>query len=87
MSTRTLTPSEKLLMDKALKDISGSLIRIEAERELLKQIKEETCEELDLNKKVFERIARAFHKQNFPQEVELNNEFESLYASYQNKSV
>ena len=63
----------------ALTDYSDSLLRVEAEASLQKNIRNDICEELEMNKKVFTKLGKAFHKKTFPEEVQLNQEFESLY--------
>lgn len=75
----TLGPNEKLKLEGALKDISVSMARVDAERDLQKNIKNDICEELGLNKKVFAKLASTYHKQNFSEEVATHEEFETLY--------
>jgi archaellum component FlaC len=71
----------------ALKDMSNSMLRMDAERSLQKEVRNDICEELDLNKKVFTKLARTYHKQNFSEEVELHHQFEKIYEVIQNKST
>jgi len=75
----TLGPNDKLKLVGALKDISTSMSRMEAEKDLQKNIKNDICKELDLNKKVFSKLAKTYHKQNFADEVATHEEFEQLY--------
>jgi hypothetical protein len=75
----TLGPNDKLKLVGALKDISTSMSRMEAEKHLQKNIKNDICKELDLNKKVFSKLAKTYHKQNFADEVATHEEFEQLY--------
>lgn len=65
----------------ALKGMSDSMLRVEAERSLQKEVKNDICEELDINKKVFMRLARTYHKQNYSEEVEINSQFEKIYEN------
>jgi hypothetical protein len=81
------TPEDKLKLVSALKDISASMARIDAERDLLKTLKNEVCEELSLNRKVLNKLARTYHKGNYSEEVELHKHFEELYESVTNKHV
>jgi hypothetical protein len=81
-----LTPNDKLKLEGALKDMSVSMTRISAERDLQKNIINDVCEELQLNKKVFRKLAKTYHKQNFDDEVATHQEFEKLYETVtQNK--
>jgi len=76
-----LTPQDKKKLEVALKDMSTSMTRVEAERDLQKNLIGDICEELDLNKKVFRKLAKVYHKQNFADEVATHQEFESLYEN------
>lgn len=75
----TLGPNDKVKLVGALKEISTSMSRMEAEKDLQKNIKTDICKELDLNKKVFAKLAKTYHKQNFADEVATHEEFEQLY--------
>ena len=76
-----LTPNDKLKLEGALKDMSASMARQDAERDMQKNVISDICDELDLNKKVFRKLAKVYHKQNFDQEVATHQEFEKLYES------
>ena len=76
-----LTPQDKKKLENALKDMSASMTRQAAERDLQKNVIGDICDELDLNKKVFRKLAKVYHKQNFADEVATHQEFESLYAN------
>jgi hypothetical protein len=80
------TPEDKLKLLGALKDISTSMTRMEAERDLLKGIKKEICDDLQLNRKVLNKLARTYHKGNFSEEQELHKDFESLYETVTKKA-
>lgn len=75
----TLSPNDKLKLESALKDTSGAMARTAAERDFIKNVRADICKELDLNKKVFAKLAKTYYKQNFDIEVELHEEFEKLY--------
>ena len=76
-----MNPNDKVKLIGALKDMSVSMARMDAERDLQKNIKNDVCKDLDLNKKVFSKLAKTYHKQNFSEEVQLHQEFETLYES------
>lgn len=80
-----LTPADKLKLEGALKDMSASMSRVEAERDLQKNVTNDICEELNLNKKVFRKLAKTYHKQNFDDEVATHEEFEQLYEEVTTK--
>jgi hypothetical protein len=54
---------------------------MDAERDLIKQAIEDICEEQNLSKKTFRRMAKVYHRQNFKQELEEHEEFETLYET------
>jgi len=76
-----LTPADKTKLVNALRDISVSMTRVEAERDLIKNVKNDICKDLDLNRKVFNKLVKVYHKKNFVEEVELHEEFETLYET------
>jgi uncharacterized protein YukE len=57
------------------------MTRMDAERDLIKQAIEDICEEQNLSKKTFRRMAKVYHRQNFKQELEEHEEFETLYET------
>jgi hypothetical protein len=77
----TITPEDKKTLIAALKDMSASFDRVSAEKDLQKNVINDTCKTLDLNKKVFRKLAKTYHKQNFGEEVQTHEEFEELYES------
>lgn len=83
--TLPTSPEDKLKLLGALKDISASMTRMEAERDLLKEIKKDICDDLQLNRKVLNKLARTYHKGNFSEEQELHKNFEDLYETVTKK--
>lgn len=83
----SLTPNDKLKLEGALKDMSDSFARQAAERDLQKNVAGDICEELNLNKKIFSKLAKTYYKQNFDDEVATHEEFEQLYADVTAKGV
>ena len=81
MSFNVTNPVDKKKIKDALFEISGSLTRIEAERELIKDIINDLADNFEMNKKTVRKIAKAYHKQNFTQEVADSEEFQELYQS------
>ena len=68
--TLPTTPEDKLKLLDALKEISASMTRVEAERDLIKTTKDDICDELQLNRKVLNKLARTYHKGNCREEGE-----------------
>lgn len=65
----------------ALVDTSNSLTRIDAERDLIKNIINDTNKNFQIPKKTIKKLIRVYHKQNFSEEVATHEEFESLYET------
>jgi|LakMenE18May11ns_1017448.scaffolds.fasta_scaffold9668411_2 hypothetical protein len=81
------SPADRKAIKGALDEISGSMTRIEAERDLIKEAIANTCENFGLNKKTFRRMAKVYHRQNFTQEREEHEEFETLYETITNTTT
>jgi tRNA(Ser,Leu) C12 N-acetylase TAN1 len=78
------SPADRKAIKSALDEISGSMTRIEAERDLIKEAIAETCDKFQLNKKTFRKMAKVYHKQNFTQEREEHEHFEEMYETITN---
>jgi len=85
MTPLPTTPADKLKLLDALKEISSSMTRMEAERDLIKNVKKDVCDDLQLNRKVLNKLAKTYHKGNYNEEVELHKDFESLYETVTKK--
>lgn len=74
-----LTPEQKKDLQGAIQEISNSMIRSEAERDLIREIVKEQSDTLQIPKKVISKIAKTYHKQNLAQEVADHEDFVELY--------
>ncbi len=70
---------EKLFV--VLKECSNSLSRIGAEKDVIKEAVADICEELELPKRLVNRMVKVYHKQNYDEEVATHEQFESLYET------
>lgn len=73
------SPEDRKKLKNALQEISNSLTRVEAERDLIKDIVKNLSEEFELSKKVVSKMARIYHKQNFSEEKQAFEDLETLY--------
>jgi hypothetical protein len=73
---------EKLM--RVLRTCSESLVRISAERDLIRDEVKAICDQLQLPKRVVNRLVKTFHKQNFDEEVSVNEQFQTLYETVVN---
>jgi hypothetical protein len=62
-----------------MNELSASMTRIEGERDFIKEAISKVCEDFEMNKKTFRRLAKTYHKQNFSKEVAEHEEFETMY--------
>lgn len=63
----------------AIQEISNSLLRMEAERDLIREIVKEKSDEFKISKKIITKIAKTYHKQNRTQVEAEHDEFLELY--------
>lgn len=75
------SPADRAKIKKMLGEISNSMTRIAAERDLIKETVSELSKEFELPKKYLNRMAKVYHKQNFQIEQANHEEFEDLYTS------
>lgn len=80
-----LTPEQKNDLQKAIREISDSMTRTEAERDLIKEIVKDQSDNLQIPKKVISKIAKTYHKQNLAQEVADHEDFVALYEKITTK--
>ena len=80
-----LTPEQKGDLQKAIREISDSMTRTEAERDLIKEIVKDQSDTLQIPKKVISKIAKTYHKQNLAQEVADHEDFVELYEKITSK--
>jgi len=81
MSNIPSSPEDRKRIRTALQEMSDSMTRIEAERDLMKEIITNVHEEFELSKKTFRRMAKVYHRQNFSKEVAEHEEFEVMYEN------
>ena len=80
-----LEADKKKIYD-ALKSISNSYTRIEAERDYVKEVLKNLYDDYKIPKKTLSKLASTYHKQNFTEEVALNEEFELIYQTVTNNA-
>jgi len=63
----------------AIQEMSNSMLRMEAERDLIREIVKQKSDEFKINKKIINKIAKTYHKQNRTQVEAEHEEFLELY--------
>jgi hypothetical protein len=76
-----LLDEDKKQIRGAVQEASDSMLRIDAEKDLIKEIIDNLHETYQIPKRTISKIIKVYHKQNFDQEVALNDEFEDLYQT------
>lgn len=74
-------PAVKKAIRGAMGEASGSLTRIEAEKDLIKEIIKKLNEEHSIPKKTLSKMIKVYHKQSFSKEKEEQDEFQTVYES------
>ena len=72
-------PAARKAIKKCMDELSASMARTEGEREFIKEAINNICDEYEMSKKTFRKLAKVYHKQNFSREVAENEEFETMY--------
>ena len=80
VSVNSLSTQDKQKLKNAIDSLNDSMTRAMAEREHQKSVITDTSEQLGLDKKLIRRMARAYFKANFNEEVEENKTFEEMYS-------
>lgn len=75
----TLTAPDRLEVEKAVKEASNSLTRIESERDLIKEIAGKIKEEFDIKPSEFSKLVKLYHKQSRDEEEAKAQELVELY--------
>ena len=86
-SVQGLTEEDRKILRKAVMEMNDSMTRVGAERELQKETTNDIADKLGIDKKLFRRMARAYFKANFKEEVQENTDFEEFYTTIMEKTV
>jgi len=72
-------PAARKAIKKCMDELSASMARIDGERDFIKEAIDNICEEYEMSKKTFRKLAKVYYKQNFSKEVAEHEEFETMY--------
>ena len=75
------SPEDRKKILGAIQEISNSLTRIEAERDLIKDILQDIEDKFEMPKKYTRKIAKIYHKQNFTEVQQEQSEMETIYET------
>ena len=82
MSVNVLSnPKDREKLLGVLSECSNSMTRMDAEKDLIKNAVKDICEELQLPKRLVNKMVKVYHKQNYDEEVATHEQFETLYET------
>lgn len=71
----TITDLDRKKIQNSLKEMSDSMTRVAAEKDLQKEIAEKIKEDCNVGKAHFNKLARIYHASNLMEEASKNEEF------------
>lgn len=71
----TITSEDRKKVQDALREMSDSMTRVSAEKDLQKDIAQRMLDEVGVPKKDFNKLARIYHASNLMEEAARNEEF------------
>ena len=74
-------PEDRQKLLKVIKDCSDSMTRAKSEKDFVRETVAEISEELEVPKRLVNRMVKVYHKQNFDEEVAVQDQFETLYQT------
>lgn len=79
VSINSLSAEDKKKIKGVIMELNDSMTRMAAERDLQKEAINNINDALGVDKKLIKRMAKAYYKANYNEEVEENNTFEEFY--------
>ena len=70
---------EKLL--KVIREVSDSMARSQGEKDYIREAIADISKQLQLPKKIVAKMAKVYFKQNYDEEVAVQDQFETLYET------
>lgn len=74
-------PADRKKLLDCLKECSNSLTRIGGERDYIKESTSDIAKQLQLPKRLVNKMVKVYHKQNYDEEVATQEQFEQLYET------
>jgi hypothetical protein len=74
-------PADRTKLLNVIRECSNALTKIEMERSYIKDAIGVICKELQLPKRLVNKLVRVYYKQNFDEEVAVSDQFQQLYES------
>lgn len=77
----TLTTDNRRKLREAIKQMSDSMVRMDAEKAYQKDVVNRISDDIQIEKKIVRKLARTYYKQNFPVVKQENEDFEASYMT------
>jgi replicative DNA helicase len=81
LTINQLSEPDKEKLFKIIQECSNSMIRIDGEKDYIREAIAETAKNMQLPKKLVARLIKVYHKQNYDEEVAVHEQFETLYET------
>lgn len=73
------SPEDRKQVFECIKELDASMLRAAAEKDFQKEAIERLCEKVEVDKKLVKQLARIYHKQNFTEVTQENEDLVALY--------
>jgi hypothetical protein len=81
LTINQLSQPDREKLFKVVKECSDSMTRMDGEKDFIRESIAETSKNMQLPKKLVAKLVKVYHKQNFDEEVAVQEQFETLYES------
>ena len=82
MSVNLLSnPADREKLLKVIRECSDAMVRAAAEKNFIKEATTDISKQLQLPKKIVQRMVKVYFKQNYDEEVAVHDQFETLYET------
>jgi hypothetical protein len=81
LTINQLSEPDRDKLFKIIKECSDSMTRMDAEKDYVREAIADTSKSMQLPKKLVAKLVKVYHKQNFDEEVAVQEQFETLYET------
>jgi hypothetical protein len=81
LTINQLSEPDRDKLFKIIKECSDSMTRMDAEKDYVREAITDTSKSMQLPKKLVAKLVKVYHKQNFDEEVAVQEQFETLYET------
>jgi hypothetical protein len=81
LTINQLSEPDREKLFKIIRECSDSMTRMDAEKDYVREAIADTSKAMQLPKKLVAKLVKVYHKQNFDEEVAVQEQFENLYET------